>query len=491
MFIALALSIVACSNNVIVDEDSNPQSPTNKHKITLFAESCDEGTTRANFNSQGTIKWQAGDQIGVLTTDSYYFTPLTLDDSSVGQTKGKFVGELNSEIGVYAFAPYNSKHDKYNDYNLHYHFRDSYTYTSVGQDYYDNINSCNAALLGKIEKLTDGTYTTTFKHIGGVLAIKIAYLPSETGTIKLVADHGMTGRTGLYDSPINPTLENPEIRATSGYSEITIKYSGAEAGKPGVFYMPVCTGTYKIRLFIDDGEFTDGKHYSYASPVASINVTRGKLLRLNYSKITKYAYSLLASGRYIIPSVAEGMPAREMADMGMNGILWATTNVGAEKESDYGNYFKWGNATAITGDNYESEDRKFTETDTTTLTSAEDAATANWGKGYRMPTKAELDKLANISTKTWTTIDNHNGYVIKLSTNSRTSSIFLPAANYLDRSETMPGNNQDRGLYFSGTAGGEYPWEAYALSITKSACTTTGTNRNRACSVRPVLDIFE
>ena len=54
-----------------------------------------------------------------------------------------------------------------------------------------------------------------------------------------------------------------------------------------------------------------------------------------------------------------------------------------------------------------------------------DAATANWGGDWRMPTKAELNELLNNCTWTWTTQNGHKGYKV---TGPNGNSIFLPAA---------------------------------------------------------------
>ena len=67
------------------------------------------------------------------------------------------------------------------------------------------------------------------------------------------------------------------------------------------------------------------------------------------------------------------------------------------------------------------------------LESSDDAATANWGVGWRMPTIEEFKELIDENNCKWTWIDNYNGarlngYEVK---SKKTGALlFLPAAGY-------------------------------------------------------------
>ena len=112
-----------------------------------------------------------------------------------------------------------------------------------------------------------------------------------------------------------------------------------------------------------------------------------------------------------------------------SGLYWATCNVGAETETDYGNYYAWGETTTKSRyipDNSTWFDR-FHSGD---LTPSEDAATAYWGKGTRMPTFDEMLELENNCTWEWQ--DNYNntsvnGYLV---TGHSGQSVFFPAAGF-------------------------------------------------------------
>lgn len=121
-------------------------------------------------------------------------------------------------------------------------------------------------------------------------------------------------------------------------------------------------------------------------------------------------------------------------DLGLS-VKWANMNVGASKPEDYGDYFAWGETTPKTTydqENYKWYDSGFTkynETDgMTTLELSDDAAHANWGGTWRMPTVKELEELNTSCSWTWTTQNDVNGYLV---TGPNGNSIFFPAAGYL------------------------------------------------------------
>ncbi|MDY4512785.1 MAG: hypothetical protein SPE10_04975, partial [Paludibacteraceae bacterium] len=119
----------------------------------------------------------------------------------------------------------------------------------------------------------------------------------------------------------------------------------------------------------------------------------------------------------------------EWVDLGLpSGLKWATCNVGATKPEEYGNYFAWGEtepnttydwntykwATATwdatdefwdlaTLTKYNTDSDYSTVDNKTVLELADDAARANWGGAWRMPTDAEWTELRENCTWTWIT----------------------------------------------------------------------------------------
>ena len=142
----------------------------------------------------------------------------------------------------------------------------------------------------------------------------------------------------------------------------------------------------------------------------------------------------------------------EYVNLGLkSGTLWATCNVGASSETDYGIYFPWGETSGISesllgkysDENYSWESYTLcngsgttltkycsnssygTEDNIETLESVDDAATQIMGSDWRMPTEAEFNELLSGTTNEWTQVNGVNG---RKFTASNGNSIFIPAA---------------------------------------------------------------
>ena len=124
----------------------------------------------------------------------------------------------------------------------------------------------------------------------------------------------------------------------------------------------------------------------------------------------------------------------------IGGIKWATCNVGAEKVTDCGKYFAWGETVGFinasekrfTWEDYEFgyDASKYNETDgKIVLEPIDDAARVNWGGSWRMPTKDEYVVLGNAVNTAWTDDYQGSGVAGLVCTDKRDSSkvLFFPA----------------------------------------------------------------
>ena len=173
----------------------------------------------------------------------------------------------------------------------------------------------------------------------------------------------------------------------------------------------------------------------------------------------------------------------EWVDLGLS-VKWATCNVGASSPSDYGNYYAWGETT--TKSEYTEENSKTYGRNISDISgnSNYDAARANWGSPWRMPTKSEMEELVNKCTWTWTTQSGHNGYKVTSKTNG--NSIFLPAAGW--RHGTSLSNAGEYGSFWCSTPDGSDTKYAYRLYF-DSGCQRVGwSRRDFGQAVRPVCD---
>ena len=140
-------------------------------------------------------------------------------------------------------------------------------------------------------------------------------------------------------------------------------------------------------------------------------------------------------------------------DLGLpSGTKWATMNVGATKPEEYGLYFAWGDTQGYTADQvgsgegkkaFEWADYKFNpsgdgstmskynSTDGKTILDAEDdAAAANWGGSWKMPTEAQCRELFNTEyvTNQRKTVNGVKGRLFTSVSNGNT--LFIPAAGF-------------------------------------------------------------
>ncbi len=156
----------------------------------------------------------------------------------------------------------------------------------------------------------------------------------------------------------------------------------------------------------------------------------------------------------------------QAVDLGLpSGLYWASCNIGATTPEGYGDYFAWGETETkdyyawstykYTNDGYgkmtkycndaSHGDNGFTD-NKTVLEQEDDAAAANWGNAWRMPTDAEWAELLEQCTWEWIKYSQDTfGYVVTSKTNG--NSIFLPAAGYL--ADDSRYNAGMRGNYWS------------------------------------------
>ena len=203
----------------------------------------------------------------------------------------------------------------------------------------------------------------------------------------------------------------------------------------------------------------------------------------------------------------------EYVDLGLS-VKWATCNVGATSPEDYGDYFAWGetetkseytegNSATYGLSISELQSQGYIDSDGN-LNPQYDAATANWGGDWRMPTYSEQEELLNNCTWTWTTRNfhgfrslitmNQNGVKGYKVTGPNGNSIFLPAAG--DRLESWLGNAGSGGSYGSSTLyddDSDYEYDCYCfeygLHFLRSDILRIGRGyRPYGQSVRPVVE---
>ena len=169
----------------------------------------------------------------------------------------------------------------------------------------------------------------------------------------------------------------------------------------------------------------------------------------------------------------------EYVDLGLpSGTLWATMNVGATSETDYGNYYMYGMGSKT----YDSTDTPYAGTEDPLATSA-DTVAQEWGGDWHMPTREQMQELTANTTYEWVTDYNGSGINGGLFTAQNGNSVFFPAAGRWGNGSQ--GGVGDSGAYWgSSPNGGD---SAYYLNFFDSSKGMYGSFRTFGLSVRGVI----
>ena len=192
-------------------------------------------------------------------------------------------------------------------------------------------------------------------------------------------------------------------------------------------------------------------------------------------------------------------------DLGLpSGTLWATTNIGASSPEDYGNYFAWGETkgykegkTSFTWSNYKwgdgSDDsiNKYCTNSScgivdnkTELVKNDDAAYANWGEGWHIPTYNQLDELRTHCNWLWSNLNGIKGYYVLSKNNDYW--LFLPGAGF--RGKTSTSHVGEFGYYWSQMLFNDVPTNAWGLQFSNDNTQMLNVSRFAGLSIRPVRD---
>jgi hypothetical protein len=292
------------------------------------------------------------------------------------------------------------------------------------------------------------SFTTTAYVLPTVTTSSATNLSQTSATIggNVTSDGGanVTERGVVYSTSQNPTTSNSKVICGSGEGDFSCTLTSLNRGT--TYY--VCA--YAVNC----------KGTSYGN-------------QIRFTTFTPHSY----------------------VDLGLS-VKWATCNVGADEEYEYGDYFAWGevepkenyswitykwsNTTGSTLTKYNTKSSYGIVDNKTQLDISDDAASANWGGDWRMPTAAEWEELRRECTWTWSNI----GYKVTSDINGK--SIFLPAAGTMN--ESTHANQSEYGWYRSSSLDTDNPRNnngmvfSYLIGYGRSG----SSKRYQGCSVRPV-----
>lgn len=276
---------------------------------------------------------------------------------------------------------------------------------------------------------------------------------------------------------VTQTIGRPEplygsIEVLSEPSGAAVKVDGKQVGTTPFILNEVFIGNHRIELSKDGYEL-------YA---ADFTLDHNQYFPLNYT-LKKNEVKATAPRQEATANMEAGtLNGYEWVDLGLS-VLWATCNVGASSPFDNGNCYAWGETTtnsSYTGDNSRTYEKRMGDISGNTRY---DAATANWGSGWRMPTREEFEELVYKCAWEWTSQGGRNGYKV---TGPNGNSIFLPVTGWCYG--TSLNYAGDGGYYWCSTPHGSSAQNACHLYFYSDYYTVDWGYRYYGHGVRPVLD---
>lgn len=175
----------------------------------------------------------------------------------------------------------------------------------------------------------------------------------------------------------------------------------------------------------------------------------------------------------------------EFVDLGLpSGLKWASCNIGANEPYEYGSYYAWGEIS--TKSSYYSNNSQTNGKNMGDVSGdpSYDAARANWGGSWRMPTMGEMEELLDKCIWQWTTQSGICGYKV---TGPNGNSIFFPAAGECNDAEGtslhLVGKN---GYYWTSTPDESSTRDARGLNFGSNFYRVGRDDRYFGRTVRPV-----
>ena len=173
----------------------------------------------------------------------------------------------------------------------------------------------------------------------------------------------------------------------------------------------------------------------------------------------------------------------EWVDLGLpSGLKWSMHNIGASIPEEYGNYYAWGEIETKTEYTVENSVTHGVHMSDISGDSEHDAARANWGSTWRLPTKADHEEIIEYCTWIWLKHNDVWGYRI-IGTNG--NYIFIPASGYL-RGTSVYGDGECAGYWNSKPSDDKS--KSLSLGINSSIKKLFSSDRYAGQTIRPVSD---
>ena len=465
---AILFLLPACQREEVQPED-NDQTPGGPQMVSV---TIDQETRATVSDWNGAIAFSSGDIIKIYNgTGVYWGVTASTTDSGLFSMQEGFTASGNGFAGF----PSNLVSSITSD-GVAFTLPGTYDYTAVGGS---DINSSKVPcpMIGDFS----GGDGISLKPACAIMRFYITDV--KAGSLAFSFSTPVTGTTSAIATPSG--TNDGILASTLSEAGKTITVTGVPDVAVGCsicITLPVPTGTkpQNIRVLnrLEDGT------------------------TLRSANITGSGNGLARAGGHKL--MVSSFVKIEAVDLGLS-VKWASINMDASSETDYGDYFAWGEVEPYysslsplawkTGKSegyywpsYQwgngSSFTKYTGSDDKpVLDLSDDAAHVNWGGSWRMPTKAEFEELQALPSE-WVSNYNNTGVAGRMFTATNGKSIFLPAAGY--RLGTGLGVEGYRGCYWSSSLDTDSPGYAWYWDFTSSDAYCLHNLRCTGFSVRPV-----
>ena len=328
----LAFGLTSCQNELA------ELTPSGGERITLSVTQDDAASTRTYLNEDKKVVWSTGDALSLFDTkNANQVFELT---KGAGNTTGEFGGtvSLGSRKEYCAVYPYGA------DYTI-----SSGTVTGV------ILPAEQTAVANGFDKsaaIMTG-YTTDAKNLAFKQLCAFVQITTESAAKKIVfKTNGTESLAGTLSVAIDEEGIGTATVTSGGTGTVTLVPVGNEESiAAGTYLIAVLPGTL-TQGFTMECVGTDGSKLTRSYNGSTSVFSRAAVINMGTASVSEgWAYHecthTYAQGAYApTANNGTGEAGTDWVDLGISvggkKILFATRNLGAEHEYDYGDYYAWG-----------------------------------------------------------------------------------------------------------------------------------------------------